>query len=113
MSAGNGQSRPERSAAGEGFTKELLHHGFHRNVMGTGLKLSRAIAAPAGWPQLCTLTDALHLIDRNLPKERRHVPHWRRARELLTKALRSKDPDVIEEATDHLERALRAEDGQG
>jgi len=81
--------------------------------MGTGLKLSRAIAAPAGGPRLCTLTDALHLIDRALPKERRHVPHWRRARELLTKALRSKDPEAIEEATDHLERALKADERPG
>ena len=85
---------------------------FIEAAMGTGLKLARAIPAPAGGPQLCTLSDALHLIDRDLPKERRHVPHWRRARELLTKALRSKDPDVIEEATDHLERALRAESGR-
>jgi hypothetical protein len=92
--------------------QRLPNERSHEVIMGTGLKLSRAIPASADGPQLCTLTDALHLIDRNLPKERRHVPHWRRARELLTKALRSKDPDVIEEATDHLERALRAEDGQ-
>jgi hypothetical protein len=92
---------------GQRFSKELSHEV----IMSTGLKLSRTIPASADGPQLCTLTDALHLIDRNLPKERRHVPHWRRARELLTKALRSKDPDVIEEATDHLERALRAESG--
>jgi hypothetical protein len=77
--------------------------------MSRGPKLSREIPASASGPVLCTLTDALRLIDRDVPKERRHVPHWRRARELLTKALRSKDPDVIEEATDHFERALRAE----
>jgi hypothetical protein len=80
--------------------------------MASGLKLAREIPASAGGPQLCTLHDALRLIDRDLPKERRHVPHWRRARELLTKALRSRDPDVIEAATDHLERALRAENGR-
>jgi hypothetical protein len=76
------------------------------------LKLSRELLASAGGPMLSTLGDALKLIDRDLPKERRHVPHWRRARELLTKAARCKDPDVIEEATDHLERALRAEKGE-
>jgi hypothetical protein len=80
--------------------------------MAGALKLAREIPASADRPQLCTLHDALRLIDRDLPKERRHVPHWRRARELLTKALRSKDPEVIEEATDHLERALRAESGR-
>jgi hypothetical protein len=74
-----------------------------------GPKLTRVVPALAEGPPLCTLTDALRLIDRDVPKERRHVPHWRRTRELLTRALRSKDPAVIEKATDHLERALRAE----
>ena len=80
--------------------------------MSVGLKLAREIPASAGGQRLSTLRDALRLIDRDLPKERRHVPVWRRTRELLTKALRSKDPELIEEATDHLERALRTESGR-
>jgi hypothetical protein len=74
-----------------------------------GPKLSREIPAADGGPPLRTLGEALRLIDRTLPKTRRHFPHWRRARELLAKAVRSKDPGLIEEATDHFERALRME----
>jgi len=77
--------------------------------MSHGPKLSREIPASESGPLLRTIGDALRLIDRSLPKERRHFPHWRRARELLAKAVRSKDPELIEEATDHLERALRTE----
>jgi hypothetical protein len=91
----------------------VIDHAKARMQISPGLKLSREIPTSAEGPRLCTLSDALRLIDRNLPKDRRHFPHWRRARELLTKALRSKDPEVIAEATDHLERALRVERGRG
>ena len=72
------------------------------------VKLSRAVSTPGDGP-VATVDDALKLIDRNLPKERRHTPLWRRTRELLTKAARSRDPRTIEQATRHFERAVQAE----
>ena len=76
------------------------------------VKLSHAVAA-LGETAVDTVDDALKLIDRNLPKERRHTPLWRRTRELLTKAARSRDPRTSEQATSHFERAVRAEGGGG
>jgi hypothetical protein len=73
------------------------------------LNLARYVCAPQWNRRVRTLTEALALIDKELPKERRHAPHWRRARELLTRAIRSGDPSVIEVATAQLERALRQE----
>jgi hypothetical protein len=72
------------------------------------VKLSHSIPALSHAP-VQTIEDALRMIDRNLPKERRHTPLWRRTRELLTRAGRSKDPRTIEQATAHFERAVRAE----
>jgi hypothetical protein len=74
------------------------------------LKLSRPVptlrqAAIA----IDTVDDALRLIDRGMPKERRRLPIWRRTRELLTRAIRCGDPQTVEQATSHLERALRSE----
>ena len=83
----------------------------HRKVRmdsSRSVKLSHPIAALSHAP-LQTVDDALKLIDRNLPKERRHTPLWRRTRELLTKAARSRDPRTIEQATRHFELAVRAE----
>jgi hypothetical protein len=104
--------RSERFSARQSFLRKRLRPKQALKLMTAGLKLSREIPASAGGPHLSTLREALRLIDRDLPKERRHIPVWRRTRELLTKALRSKDPELIEEATDHLERALRAESGR-
>ncbi len=72
------------------------------------VKLAHAVAA-LGESAVDTVDDALKVIDRNLPKERRHTPRWRRTRELLAKAARSRDPRTIEQATSHFERAVRAE----
>ncbi len=76
------------------------------------VRLCHTVAAP--WNgAVQTVDDALKLIDRNLPKERRHSPLWRRTRELLTRAARNRDPHTIAQATDHFERAVRAEDAAG
>ena len=72
------------------------------------LKLARELLVSSEL-RIGTLTDAIHLIDRDLPKARRHAPHWRRARETLSKAVRCKKPAEIERATRELERALRRE----
>jgi hypothetical protein len=79
------------------------------NSSATTLKLTRELRMPARGLRINTLRDALDLIDRDLPKGRRHAPYWRRARESLTKAGRSRDPDEIERATTQLERAMRQE----
>jgi hypothetical protein len=73
------------------------------------LNLARHVCARQLKRRVRTLTEALALIDKEIPKERRHAPQWRRARELLTRAIRSGDPSVIEGATAQLERALRQE----
>jgi hypothetical protein len=73
------------------------------------LNLAHHVCAPQWRRRVRTLGEALALIDKELPKERRHAPHWRRARELLTRAIRSRDPSVIEGATAQLERALQEE----
>ncbi len=77
--------------------------------MASSLKLTREVRIPARGLRINTLRDALDLIDRDLPKGRRHAPYWRRARECLTKAARSRDPDEIERATTQFERAMRQE----
>lgn len=74
------------------------------------VKLSHAVLAPG--ESVHTVDEAIKLIDRNLPKERRHTPRWRRTRELLTKAARSRDPLTIEQATHHFERAMQAEEAE-
>jgi len=71
------------------------------------LKLSRELHGSKPGRRIHTLGDALDFIDRDVPKDRRHAPHWRHSREALTKAIRSKDPVEIERATTQLERALR------
>jgi hypothetical protein len=77
------------------------------------LKLSRRVATPQQTPVAIETVDAaLRLIDRGLPKERRRLPIWRRTRELLTRAIRSSDPESVEQATSHLERALRGESSE-
>jgi hypothetical protein len=77
--------------------------------MSRPLNLARQVCAPQWKRRVHTLAEALVLIDKELPKERRHAPHWRHARELLTRALRSRDPGVVEGATTQFERALQEE----
>jgi hypothetical protein len=71
--------------------------------------LAHQVCAPLWRRRVRTVEEALVLIDKELPKERRHAPRWRRARELLTRATRSRDPSLIEGATAQLERALQQE----
>jgi hypothetical protein len=74
------------------------------------MKLSRPVSAPAVGRRIETLDEALRLIQKDLPKERRRAPHWRHTREMLNRALRARDPVIIEGATRQLERALRKEE---
>jgi len=81
--------------------------------MSIPIRLSRAFPSKGtakGDLRVLTLQEVLNLIDRCLPKERRHAPHWHHAREAVTRAMRSKNPAAIEKATTELERAMRKDD---
>jgi hypothetical protein len=72
-------------------------------------RLPREVACTGIGGCVRTLGEALEFINRELPKERRRAPAWRRAREMLARALRSKDPAAVEQATKDLERAITIE----
>ncbi len=87
--------------------KAMVNCGERR--MSRNIKLSRELCRPNGGRRIDTLGDALNFIDRDVPKDRRHAPHWHHAREMLTRAVRTRDPVEIERATTVLERAMRKE----
>ena len=79
--------------------------------MPQGPQLARDVGLAVLGRRIHTVDDALQVIDKAIPKHHRHAPHWRRARELLRRALRSEDAVVVARATVQFERALREETG--
>jgi hypothetical protein len=63
-----------------------------------------------GLPEIvCTLGDAIDLIDDDLPETLRFRPAWRHVKEMLITAAETRSGRAVEDATTLLEHALQDE----